>query len=410
MPRKGRFLDSVDGLIRKVLGKRGGGGPRRLSGRSDARVFVNRIISDGVQLNQVPSPSESEKLRMEFVIQRLGEFGISNLLVDKAGNVAAFLPASGPRNDFLLMTAGVGDAEYATLESSVRLTEDRAFGRGFGQASLGPAALLVLAEYLQTTGFLLERNLLLLFTRSASVDEGLDAYRSFLDKWADRISVGIVVHGVDQGVIESRQIGANRFTVTVKTPERPVLSPGSGISAATLLGAMAARLGELPGAGAASASVSISRLEAGLGFGQWASEGFMEGEILSEDAQALDRLTTQVRAAIEAPGKAAGVDLDLRIHSLHAVGAPGLNAPVTEVLKTILTRLKIGHETGVLSEMVAILNEAGIPAAAAGVARGSHSLEEEYVELTSIEAGFRQLLHLVEKFAGPNPGLGDRNP
>ncbi|MFA6508627.1 MAG: hypothetical protein WCT14_21185, partial [Treponemataceae bacterium] len=171
------FLRGILGPIRGFIGQWKADRLLRALKNIDISLYINRIISDGVLLNQIPSPSDAEKLRMDFIIQRLQDFGLSNTVADEWGNVAVYFPAFGTRRDFMLITADVGDAEYTPLESSVRLTEERASGQGFGETSLGAASLLVLAEYAQNTSFHLNKNLLLLFTKSMSVDENYEAYR-----------------------------------------------------------------------------------------------------------------------------------------------------------------------------------------------------------------------------------------
>ncbi|HCM26106.1 MAG TPA: hypothetical protein DIC34_06095 [Treponema sp.] len=396
------FLRRLVGFVRALIGRGKARTLLRELKKIDVSRYVNRIISDGVLLNQIPSPSDAEKLRMEFIMQRLRDFGLSNIIIDELGNVAVLFPAFGTKRDFLLVTADVGDSDYTPLESSVRLTEDRASGQGFGETSLGAAALLVFAEFAQATSFHLDKNLLLLFTKSLSVDENYEAYRRFLDAWAGQISHGIVVRGTGLGTVESRQVGAYRLSLTVKTPECELLSTGSTVSAASVLGSIAFQVGGVSADAKQSAVVNVARMEAGIGYGHWTSEGSMDVEILSEDERILEAITNIVRGTIERAG--AGASLDLRTRSRHSVGDSVRNAPLTDALRASLAFIKEKPEIGIISEKVALLNDHGIPAVAVGITKGKKTFEEDYVELEPLESGFRQLLFLVERTAGIVPG------
>jgi hypothetical protein len=365
--------------------------------KADISSYVNRIISDGVLLNQIPSPSDREKLRMDFIVERLQSFGLSNIVVDERGNVAVYFPAFGSRRDFMLVTADVGDAQYSPLESSVSLTEKRASGRGFGERSLGAATLLVFAEYAQNTNFHLDKNLLLLFTPSLSVDENYEAYRSFLEAWGSQVSQAVVVRGTGLGLLESRPVGACRLSLMVKTPEANLLDSGSSLSAASVLGSIAFQVSGVSGGAKQSATVNIARMEAGRGYGHWTTEGSMDLEVLSEDERILDAMTNVVKATIERAG--AGATLDLRIRSRHSTGDSARNAPLTDALKATLGTIRQKPEAGTISEKIALLNDHGIPAVAVGITKGKQTLAEDYVELGHLESGFRQLLILVERCA-----------
>jgi metal-dependent amidase/aminoacylase/carboxypeptidase family protein len=262
---------------------------------------------------------------------------------------------------------------------------------------MGAAALLVLAEYAQETSFHLNKNLLLLFTPSMSVDENYGAYRKFLDSWADRISHGIVIRGTDLGIMESRQIGGYRLSLTVKTPETDLLSAGSSASAAAILGSIAFQLGGVSADAKESAVVSIARMESGIGYGHWSSEGSMNIEILSEDQRILEAMTNLVRGTITRAG--AGAELDLKTRSRRSMGDAARNARMMEALRATLSSLKVKQEDGVISEKVALLNDRSIPAAAVGMAKGKKTFDEDYVETESILPGFRQLLIMIERCA-----------
>lgn len=390
------LLRRVAGLFGLLFGGRAAREALRELKKIDTAGYASRILSDAVLLNDIPSPTEREGQRMEFIVQRLGEFGISNIFQDEWGNVIALFPAFGTRKDYLLVVAEVGDATYSSLDNSVRLSGDRALGQGLGERSFGAAALLVFAEYAQSTGYHLDKNLIVLFTRSSSVDEREEAFRHFLEGWGSSISAGVLVKGTGLGTVESRHLGSYRLSVAVRTEERELLSEGHGDSAAAVLGGIAYQIGGLTWDERRTAMVNIARMEAGVGYGHWSAQGEMDIEIVAEDDKLLETIKSVVTGTIARAAQTAGAKIDTLVRFRRSFGDPRLNLPLLEGLRTALAKIGVKPEPGFVSEKVSVLNERGIPAVAVGVTRGTASLEREEVELEPIARGFRQLLLVIE--------------
>ncbi|HUW40253.1 MAG TPA: hypothetical protein VMV90_04535 [Rectinemataceae bacterium] len=407
------LLRRVAGIFRWIFRGRKARKLLRDLKKVDISGYVTRMVSDAVLLNQIPSPSDGEKLRMDFITGRLADFGISNVEVDDGGNILALFPAFGTQRNFLLVAAEVGDSDYSALGSAVNLTDERASGQGLGETSLGVAALVVLAEYAQTTGFHLDKNLLLVFTRSSSVDEKELAFRHFLELWGDRISCGIMIRGTGFGVVESRQVGSCRLTITVRTPERELLSIGSGgastASAAAVLGSIAFQIGGVSWEAKEAATVNIARMESGVGYGHWPTEGTMDIEILAEEERMLETIKNVVSGTAARAAAGAGATVEVDVRSQHSVGDSMKNAPLTDALRVTLSTLKLKPEIGIISEKVAMLNDFGIPGIALGITLGKKTADEDYVELKPMATGFRQLLLMVERCATMRDTRGDES-
>jgi hypothetical protein len=390
------FLRRVAGFIGLIFGGRQA--REALAGLKsvDAAAYASRIVSDSVLMNDIPSPSDGEELRMDFIRQRLGEFGISNVFSDERGNTIALFPAFGTRRDFTLLVAEVGDANYSPLGNAVNLSFGQASGQGLGERSFGAAALLVFTEFAQATGFHLDKNLLVLFTVSASVDEREESFRHFLDAWGDRISCGIIVRGTGLGIIETRHIGSYRLSVNVRTEDREMLSPGSTVSAASILGTIASQVGGITWDERQTAMVNVASMEAGIGYGHWATQGKLDMEIIAEDERMLETIKSVVTGTIEKAARGTDAKVETLVRFRRSVGDPKLNAPLVESLRTVLAKVGTKAGTGFVSEKVSILNERGIPAIAVGVASAKAATTGERIDLGSVPTGFRQLLLVVE--------------
>jgi len=330
------FLRRVSGLIGLLFGGRRAREALKELKKLDTATYASRIVSDGVLMNDIPSPSDGEVLRMSFIKDRLGEFGISNVFSDERGNTLALFPAFGTKRDYVLLVAEVGDANYSPLGNAVRLSRTRASGQGLGERSFGAAALLVFAEFAQATGFHLDKNLLVLFTLSSSVDEREEAFRHFLDGWGDRVSCGILVRGAGLGLVETRHVGSYRLSVGVQSEDKAILSPGAAASAASILGTIAAQVGGLTWDEKQTAMVNIARMEAGVGYGHWATQGELDMEIVAEDEKMLETIKSVVAGCIEKTASGTKAKIDTLVRFKRSVGDPKLNAPLVAELKSAL--------------------------------------------------------------------------
>ena len=103
------FLRRIAGFLGLIFGGQQAWAALRELKKLGTAKYARRIISDGVLMNDIPSPSDNERLRIDFIRHRLLEFGISNVFTDESGNLMALFPAFGTRRDFVLLVAEVGD-------------------------------------------------------------------------------------------------------------------------------------------------------------------------------------------------------------------------------------------------------------------------------------------------------------
>ncbi|MDR1933493.1 MAG: hypothetical protein LBQ57_11820 [Spirochaetales bacterium] len=363
----------------------------------DLGPYARRILSDAVLFNEIPSPTEKEAERIHFIQRRLNEFGISEIINDGEGNVAAVFPGSKPTNKYALLFADIENDSYSPLDSFARLSAGRASGSGLADNSVGVATLLVLAEYFQQNDVRHDINIVLLFTRLACQDEEFAGLRRFLASWDGQISFAFYVTGIQQGNIETHPLGHYKMTVTAHTSEHEVMENTSQVSAVWVLSNIAFRLGTIKWDSKNNTTLNIARIVGGVGFGFFPSEGFMELEIYSADTKALDMTKNTVEATIEKIADETGTAVEFTVNSFIPVGNPKINAFLTDILKKVHAELKIKSNFVSVPDKTAILNSFGIPAASIGITRGKKGLGEEYVELAPIGTGFRQLLLLLEK-------------
>jgi hypothetical protein len=378
----------VEGRSHPILGRKG---------RLQVSPYVSRIISDAILFNEIPSPTEREELRAAFITRRLADFGISNVTEDEAGNVRVLFPASKPTDEYVLLFADIENDSYSPLDSLVKLTADRASGAGIADNSLGVASLLVLAEYIQHQNIQYDMNLVFLFTRLSYSDMEFAGLRDFLSGWDGKIAFALYVSGIQLGNLEIRPLGHYKLTVSAKTNEHEVMESTGGASAVSVLSNIAFQLGNIKWDSENDTTLNIARIVAGVGYGFFPSEGFLELEIYSGNTNILDMMKKAACATIDKIGEETGSAVTISVNSFIPVGNPEINSFLTDSLKKVHEELKIKSNFVSVPDKTAILNSFGVPAVTVGMTRGKKGLNEEYIDIASIETGFRQLALILER-------------
>jgi hypothetical protein len=93
----------------------------------------------------------------------------------------------------------------------------------------------------------------------------------------------------------------------------------------------------------------------------------------------------------------ASVEISLKMYL--PPGNPGLNAELSALVKGVHDKLRIKSRPLTIPTAAAILSSQGIPAVTLGMASGKKSVTEEFVQISSLEPGFRQLLMFLEASA-----------
>ncbi len=394
--RIGKLLSTAKRLFR-----------RRAKGRpSEARKpgigsYVNRILSDAILFNETQASPDRTIRRMDFIVQRLSEFGYPDPRIDQWGNVSIIVPASRPTNDHALLLADIGAGVDSPSDCFVTLEAGRARGGGLAENSVGVAALLVLAEYIAAAGLTYDRNLVLLFSCFDPGQREAQPLERFLQGWKGRLLFAAYVRSLALGRIQDRPMGTCKLCVTVRTEQRDLMRSEGAASAISVLAAAASRLGSIRWDAEGNTFLNIARLEAGAGFGWYAAEGVLELEIFSTDASALEVARKAVSATIGTVASEAGARAEVAVKTFYPVGNPAgntqMNAGLNDALRRVYARLRIKPQPTSVPDHSAFINSLGIPSVSLGITTGSRSLTEESVDTKPIEAGFRQLLGFLDE-------------
>ena len=364
----GRIAKLFSPLARLIPGRRVSGSAR--AARVDAGSYVNRIISDAILLNEIPSPTEREAARTQYIQQRLVELGYPGCSLDEVGNVSAVLPSREASDEHVLLFADIRCEDFSPIESMTRLEPERLRGRGIAENSIAAAALLVLAEYLAGNGIQYDRNVTFLFTSFDPGEREPQPLERFLQVWKDSVRFAAHVSGLELGRLEDRPLGTCKLSVAVRSEEREPTGKEPPPSVIWALASIASRLGSIRWDTENNTFLNVARVDAGVGFGWPATEGVLELEVFSPSAASLDMARKAVEATIGSIAVEAGVTVDIAVKAFLPAGDPEINAGLNTIVRGVHERLRIKSRPVSLPGYASFLNSLGIPAVTLGVTTG----------------------------------------
>ncbi len=359
--------------------------------------IVTRILSDAMLFNEIPSATEPESLRGEFILNRLHGFGIYEPYQDEKGNIAAIFPASRFTDKYVLLYTDIGTEQYSPLESLVHLSETKAKGMGISDESLGVAALLNFAEQMQTTSREYPQNVICLFTNLSEEAGEFKTLEYFLKNFPGVISFAIYISSIHLGNFEPQPLGHCKLSVRIFTPEQDVLNRSDKSSSVTVLSHVAFQLGNIQWDRESKTALNIARIDAGIGFGYYPNEGMLDLEMFSLNGSILEMMKNTVTATIEKIVQEMGARAEIKLLSHVPPGNPELNSVLLRTLKEVFKRLKIEEYSISIPTKTAFLHSFNIPAITLGITRGKKGKQDEYIEIEPIETGFQQINLFLEQ-------------
>jgi tripeptide aminopeptidase len=363
---------------------------------ADIKPFVDRIIADGILLNEIPSPSELEEVRGDFIKQKLLDFGIDDIHTDRIGNVFALFPGTGPSERYLLLYTDMDNLKYSTQESIVEIRGERLLGVGIGDNSLGAATLLVLCEYLKTQGITFDFNLIALFSLRNVPENGFEGIRTFIEAWQERIFGSVYFFGLQLGRMALDSYGICNISFTLKSGNVDALGKNYTDSTVDLAALMYNRINRVDWS-AYNAIVNIVRVSSGIGFEYFPSEGTFDLEIFSKDSGALERAKNEILAIAREISQHRHFTIENSTLFSLPPADDQRNEVFNEIIRKVHGLLHIETSPTQIPDYATILNQFDIPSVTLGISTGRKFVDDEYVETGKIMTGFKQVILFLEE-------------
>jgi hypothetical protein len=365
------------------------------SRRKSPFPLSDRLLTDALRIAEIPSPTNHEEQRTAFILERLNALGLTPR-VDEDDNIIVRL--SCPRSDDsapVLLFADISSPRWHPLESLSRLDSTRAYGAGLADA-IGTAALLSIAESMMSGLVACGRDILLLFAVRSLDDPDSSLFKRLSETAQDRPYAALGIRGIPLGSISTRSMGTYRIEVHVRTDSEGAERPGSAVDTIVSL---ARTLSGVTWDSEKKTTCRIRRIEAGTGFGRNPTEGILDIEMESLDGSVLELAMKAAVATAETHGREAKARTDVTIAGFVPVGDPKVGAGLVKLVTQSLKdhKIRVVEENG--ADPAAFLSSMGVPAISVAVASGREGLDQDEIDIASIEKGRKLLVTIVERIA-----------
>ena len=375
---------------------------------------VERSLDLAVRIQQIPAPTFDEGPRARFVQELFVQEGLPDVSTDAVGNVYARLPGRGDARP-LVVSAHLDTVFPASTPLTCTRREDRLYGPGIGDNSLGVAALFGLIWSLRERHARPAGDIWL----AANVgEEGLGNLRGIAavaDRFGADVTGYLVIEGTALGHIYHRAIAVQRYRVTVRTAGGHSWSDYEQPSAIHELARIVTQLTGLPVPSSPRSSLNVGIISGGTGVNVVAPQAALELDIRSESAATLDELELDIRSE-----SAATLDeLFRRVkETVASADREGVSASIEEIGRRPAGQLSEDHplvrlagqclaEQGWQASFTSGSTDAniplsrGYPALVLGVTTGggAHTVQE-YIDIPPIEKGLAQLACFAERAFG----------
>jgi acetylornithine deacetylase/succinyl-diaminopimelate desuccinylase-like protein len=257
-----------------------------------------RHLDTQVRIAEVPAPTFHEAERAMFMAAEFRRVGLSDVEIDKQGNVLGWRPGATP--DTLVVAAHLDISFEPGVDTKVRKEGPRWHGPGLADDSRGLVTLLAVGEALNDAAIQTRRTLLFVANTG---EEGLGDLNGVKYLFQEsphraRLKAFIAVDGTNLDGITTGGTGVKRYKVAVRGPGGHSYGNFGRPSAAHALGRIIATLSTFEVPDTPKTTYNVGRMGGGTVVNAIAEDAWMEVDLRSESVTALARLEQALKDAV----------------------------------------------------------------------------------------------------------------
>jgi tripeptide aminopeptidase len=358
--------------------------------------LINMLLDLAVQIQQIPSPTFEEVQRAEFVRAKLSIEGLQDVQTDTAGNVLARLPGQGKAPP-LIISAHLDTVFPAETNLASWREDDRLFGPGIGDNSLGLAALFGILWILRENKFFPAGDIWFV---ANTCEEGLGNLRgmsTIVERFGKDIKAYLVLEGMAFGHVYHRSTGVRRYKITCCTGGGHAWTDYGKPSAIHELAKLITQITALQLPSSPRTTLNAGKIAGGTSVNTLAPEAWLELDLRSEDAQALANLIHSVEDLVSAAGKS-GVWFDMDQIGERPAGEISAKHPLIQLAMACVRSQGGEPALTVGSTDANIPLSKGYPALVLGVTTGGGAhTSKEYIDIPPVKRGMAHLVDFIKQ-------------
>ncbi len=353
------------------------------------------LLEKSTLLQQIPAPTFQEAQRAAQVLSEMQALGMESIAIDELSNVYGLIRGEQPDAPALLISAHTDTIFPQDTDLSLRCAPDLIAGPGLGDNAIGAASLLALARYLRSEGITPACNIWFVATSREEGLGDLGGMRAAFERLRAQVGCVINIEGLAYGHVYNGGIAVRRLHIKVRTEGGHSWLHFGRPSAIHSLIELGARLLTIRPPVSPRSTYNIGMIGGGTAINAIATEAYIWLDLRSETQDGLAQLEAQVMNYVHQMRRE---DLQLTVETVGDRPAGMLLAhhPLVQDALEILRLLGVQGTLEAGSTDGNIPLAFGCPTVTIGITRGgnAHRLDE-YIELTPIGDGLRQLIVLA---------------
>jgi tripeptide aminopeptidase len=356
---------------------------------------IEWIIQQGIAIQQIPAPTFSEKVRAEYVANQFKQFGLQKINIDDLYNVTGLMQGKQSQQSGIMVSAHTDTVFSADTNLTIRKDKDLIYGPGLGDNSVGVSGMLGLIAILQKLNLQPACDVWFVAnTREEGLGD-LGGMKAVFQQLRPHIQYVINLEGMAYGHVYHAGIAVRRLHITAQAEGGHSWLNFGRTSAIHGIVELGAQITHLNPPESPRTTFNIGIIEGGQSINTIAAEAGLWLDLRSEESAALSRFERDVRKLVESASKP---NLTFNID---VVGdRPAGSIPVShDLVQGALAALEQTGIKGTLENGSTDANvplAAGCPAVTIGITRGGNAhRSDEYIEVSPVASGMRQLLLLT---------------
>jgi len=258
------------------------------------------ITDEQIRICSIPAPPFGERERAEYLSEKFLKLGLSEMEIDEEGNCLGLIKGAS-RSPLIVVSAHLDTVFSKDTDFTVVRRDNKLFAPGIADDGCGLAALITLAQIIQTEQIPIEGSILFVGTVGEEGEGNLRGVRHLFTKgrWATKVDAFLSFDGPGVDRITNRALGSRRYRVEFAGPgghswgdfgvPNPVHALGRGIS----------RLAGYPAPKDPRTTFNVGRIEGGTSVNAIPGKAVMEVDLRSAAERELQRLDAFFRRAMK---------------------------------------------------------------------------------------------------------------
>ncbi|MEX0648701.1 MAG: M20/M25/M40 family metallo-hydrolase [Balneolaceae bacterium] len=354
------------------------------------------ILANLVMIGEIPAPTFEENSRLQFLLNRFNEAGLTDSSIDESGNGIGVLRGSEGKKS-ILINAHADTVFPSTTDHTMQVAGGKVTGAGVADNSLGLAVMASLPYILQDLDISLKSDLILLGGVKSLGRGDLQGIRFFLDNNEFKIGEAICIEGVELGRLSYSSIGMLRGEITCRVPDSYDWSRFGDASAILTLNEVINKINDIRLPKRPRTSIVMgSIVGGGSSFNTIARDATLGFEVRSESQEVVEDVGQTIDDIVMEVSSKTGDQVELDIFARRRPGGIPYGHPITQCAKTVMETLDIEPRLAPSTSELSALIDKDIPALTLGITRGDRiHKSNETVQIEPISKGIAQILGTI---------------